>query len=460
MKKTLLLPLTATLALSGCAGSLQGLTSYTASMLCSKVLITGQSAETVYDEDLVLITDGAAGLTTLNVDKDTLSVHSKAFTTSSTAIYRDGVGCTLVGVEGEQALRDQRIPQLSVEPLSDTTPWPYGNAEAISLDGFDYASLRPRAEYHFSEHGDYQVKSSSLAIAYQGQLVYEKYAEGFSPTTPIFGYSLGKTVAALYGGVLVKKELLDIHAPAGLPEWQEDERANITPHHLLTMTSGLQWDEVFDDTSSDLGAVFSQEDLGSFAANRPLVASPGEQYNYSSGSTMILSKVFKNLQGGELEGTYQGLHESLLHKLNMQNTIMQADASGSLGFGAQDLISTYDLARLGQFILQNGQWQGEQLLPENWIDYMSAPVGLTTNLGFDYGSGLWLNTAQDGKAFFPSLPVDTLVGYGLRGQFVIIVPSLKLVIVRTGNTMDMESLQFISEMDQLAADIVNALPQG
>jgi len=173
---------------------------------------------------------------------------------------------------------------------------------------------------------------------------------------------------------------------------------------------------------------------------------------------MILAKVIKNILGGKVAGTYKLLHESLLRKLGMNTAVVQADVSGSLVLGAQELIGTHDLTRLGQFILQNGHWKDEQIIPENWIEYMSTPVGLNTNFGFDYGSGIWLNTAQNGAPFFPSLPSDTLIGYGLRGQFIIMIPSLELVIVRTGSTMDLESLDLIPDIDQLAAKIVDALP--
>lgn len=458
MNKSFALALSGTMLLSGCTGELEGLTGYTASMLCSKVFVGKQSFNTVYNEDLTIITDGAVTLATLDIDGDKKTTQSSALTQSATAIHRDGLGCTLVGETGEQALREQYIPTIPSKVLSNTVPWPYGDQGASDLVSFDYKGLQASVDYHFTEHGDYQIKTSSLAIAYQGQLIYEKYADGVSRNTPIYAFSLGKTIAAIFTGLLVKDNVLDIHTPIKLPEWLGDDREAITPHHLLTMTSGLEWSEVFADPSSDVGVLFIQEDMASFASDKPLVATPGTAYNYSTGNTMILSKVIKNALGGHLAGGYKALHTSLLGKLDMNATIVQTDASGSLALGAQPLIGTYDLARLGQFIMQNGQWHGEQIIPEDWISYMSTPVGLSTNFGFDYGAGLWLNTAQDGNAFFPSLPADTLIGYGLRGQFLIIIPSLQLVIVRTGNTMDLESLQFIPEMDKLAANIVSALP--
>ncbi|MDV7396839.1 hypothetical protein RZS08_35905, partial [Arthrospira platensis SPKY1] len=96
--------------------------------------------------------------------------------------------------------------------------------------------------------------------------------------------------------------------------------------------------------------------MADFAAAKPLAQAPGEAFNYSSGSTLILAQVFKERLGGELAGAYRTLQEKLMHPLGIRQAVVQADASGTLVFGMQDLIATRDLARLGQLILQQGQW--------------------------------------------------------------------------------------------------------
>lgn len=124
----------------------------------------------------------------------------------------------------------------------------------------------------------------------------------------------------------------------------------------------------------------------------------------------------------------------------------------------QDLIGTRDLLRVGQLLLQEGQWNGETILPAGWVDYMRTVVPLPTGFGFEYGAGIWLNGTSGERQFLPSLPADTLIAYGLRGQFIIVVPSLELVIARTGNTLDMKMLGLIPEIDALAATIMTSLP--
>lgn len=458
MKPIKMALIAAPVLLSGCTGSIESLTGYTASMLCSKTFVTGQTPATIMQEDLIKITNGAALLARLEVNRQQRSTRSTLFNVRSTAIYRDGVGCTLVGSEGEAALRAQSLPQIIPEPLAPDLPWPQGAQAPISLTGTDYAAIDAAAAAHFTEHGDFQIKSSSLAVAYRGQLIYEKYAPGFGPDTPIYGFSLGKTMAALMAGILVRDGELDMNAATGLPQWQGDARSSITPHQLLTMTSGLSWSETYDEPTSDANLLFIADDMADFAAAKPLAQAPGEAFNYSSGSTLILAQVFKERLGGELAGAYRTLQEKLMHPLGIRQAVVQADASGTLVFGMQDLIATRDLARLGQLILQQGQWQGQQVLPAGWIDYMSTLTEKPTAFGFEYGAGLWLNGTSSGRSFLPSLPADTLIGYGLRGQFLIVVPSLELVIVRTGNTLDMATLGLIPEVDQLAHTIVAALP--
>jgi CubicO group peptidase (beta-lactamase class C family) len=427
-------------------------------MLCSKVLVGEQDPVKVYDEDLVKITNGMAALAKLNIDTDRLITTSQVLRIKSQALFREGLGCTLAGKNGITELQQQVVPDVPKVSLDSNIPWPLGAGGAVAQAGFDYGSLNSAADYHFTEHGDFQIKTSSLAVSWQGRLIYERYADNVDQDTPIYGFSLGKTMAALFVGSLVQQGVFDVNAPLDLPEWQQDARQNINAHHLLTMTSGLQWSETYDKPTSDANQLFIEEDMGRFAAAKPLVNTPGTNFNYSSGSTMILSMALKQVLGGSLASTHQRLHENLFRPLDINSAVVQADTSGSLVFGMQDLIGTQDLARLGQFLLQNGKWRGQQVIPTNWVEYMSTPVNLPTNFGFDYGVGLWLNTAGNGRPFLPSLPADTLIGYGLRGQFLIVVPSLELVIVRTGNTLDMETLGLIPEVDALAATVIEALP--
>ena len=459
MKQLKLLALGSVIGLTGCTGDIESLTKYTASMLCSKTFVTGQDPVDIYEKDLLQNTEGGAKFTKLDINPDEAYTTSTSLGVKSKALYRPGLGCTLVGDGGVAALKNQQPNVVPPVSLSASAPWPNGTAGTVALSGFDYQALNTAVDYHFTEHADFQIDTASVAVAYQGKLIYERYANDVGPHTPLYGFSMAKTMGTLFAGVLVKQGLLDMDNPVGLAEWQGDGRQFITSHHLLSMTSGLDWDENYDDPSSDGMDIFNQADMGAFAADKSNIYSPGSTFNYSTGDTMIFAKAIKeNIFAGSLANSYSYLHSEFFRKVGINSVTIQADNSGSLVLGMQDLIGTRDLARLGQFMLQNGQWNGQQLIPANWIDYMSTPSGLATKYNIDYGAGIWLNTAQNGNRFFPSLPADTMIGWGMRGQFLLVVPSLDLVIVRMGNSMDRDTFQIVPEIDAIAAAVVNGLP--
>ncbi|MFD2230231.1 serine hydrolase domain-containing protein [Alkalimarinus sediminis] len=448
----------APVVLTGCKGSMESLTGYTASMMCSKTFVTGLDQQTIINEDLNPITNGNARLAKINVDYNNKSVTSSAFTVSKTAVYREGIGCTLVGKNGVDQLASQPYPTIPDAYLENTLPWPLGTAGVSANTTADIAAIDGLAVNHFTEFKPYQVKTSSLAVVHQGKLIYEKYAEGYQYDTPIYGFSVAKTIGVLLTGVLSDQGYMDIHQPLALGVWQQtpnDARNNITAAQLMTMTSGLDFSETYDAPESDANMLFVVDDMATFSAEQPLKHTPGTHFNYSTGDSMVLSQAITNAVGGTLADAHSALHSDLLRKISINNTVVQADGVGNLVFGMQGLIGTRDMARLGLLLQQNGAWQGEQVVSEAWMTFMKTPVTLPNDLGYTYGAGIWLNKDLNGRKFFPSLPEDTLVAFGLRGQFVVVSPSLELVVVRTGSTMD--SYDFIADMDVLLSGIAKAV---
>jgi CubicO group peptidase (beta-lactamase class C family) len=444
------------LVLTGCNGSMESLTGYAASMMCSKTFVTGLDQETIYTEDLIPITDGNVELTNTRIDLSNKSVTSSILNVSNTAVYRDGFGCTLVGEDGVAALLDKTPSAYPHAHLDSQVYWPFGAAGIDPTDAVYDEALTAIVAPHFTEFKEYQVKTHSVAVVHQGRLVYEKYADDYSPDTPIYGFSVAKTVSALFAGVLYDQGLLKLDQPTGLPYWQADNsdiRNAITPRQLLNMTSGLDFDESLVDQESDANLLFVADDMAAFSADQPSKYAPGSDFYYSTGDTMVLSSLLTQLSGGSLEAVYDKLQLDLLQRLNANASIIQSDSAGNLVFGMQGLFGTQDLARLGQLLLNDGAWDGQQLVSPEWISIMSTPVPFSDDLGYTYGAGIWLNSGQHGNKFLPSLPDDTLIAFGLRGQFVIASKSLDMVIVRTGSTMD--AYDFIADMDAFAAQIVN-----
>ena len=453
MKKTIIALSLTPLVLSGCTDSLLSLTGYTASMTCSKTFETGLDWQTIYDQDLNPITQGNVDRADITIDLENKMVTSRSMGVSKTAVYRSGLGCSLVGEEGIDALLNQAYPDRYVDAQPEQS-WPVGQQVEMS-ESADYSQLESLANQHFTEFKSYAVNSHSLAVVQNGKLIFEHYADGYDSNTPIYGFSVTKTIGALFVGSLSDRELLDVNEPLMVPEWQNDARKNITAHHLLTMTSGLDFSETYEDYESDANMLFVVDDMANFSIEQPVMAEPGTVFNYSTGDTMVLSGEIKRLLGGTLEAGKIHLDHNVLSPIGFTDSVIQADSVGNLVFGMQGLITTHDMARLGQFLLQKGRWNEEQVISEDWIEYMSEPVLLSNPLGYSYGAGIWVNSDINGRKFLPSLPNDTLIAFGLRGQFVIVSPSLDLVIVRTGSTLD--AYDFIQDMDELAEGIIQAL---
>jgi len=140
-----------------------------------------------------------------------------------------------------------------------------------------------------------------------------------------------------------------------------------------------------------------------------------------------------------------------MRDISVNNAVVQADGMGTMTFGMQDLISTRDLLRVGQFMLQEGRWNDQEIIPVSWFDYMRTAVTAAmrdeNKLKKSYGAGIWLNHAEPYGKILPSLAEDAYLGLGMRGQYVIVIPSQELVIVRTGTTLDLDSFDYIGDID-------------
>jgi CubicO group peptidase (beta-lactamase class C family) len=451
--------------ITGCKDSQLSLTGYVSSMACSKAFVSGFSRDQINKQDLQLITNGSSKNAEPSINNERQSVSSKILTTQKTAIYRQGLGCTLVGevsgISDESTLRRQVMPDIYTPVLDENSPWPMGKQGVVEgVLPQKYNAINAAADVQFSENKAYQVATHSIAIAHKGQLVYERYAQGISPQTPLYGFSLGKTLATLLAGKLSANGELNVHQPLALQAWQ-DVRADISSHHLLTMTSGLQFDESYEDATSDANMLFVADDMAELSINKAANAPAGQEFKYSTANSLIFAEYLNQRLGG-LENTYTEF-QNLMRQISVNNAVVQADGHGTMTFGMQDLISTRDLLRIGQFMLQKGRWNEQEVIPESWFDYMQTPViasmRVENKLKKSYGAGIWLNLAEPYGKTLPSLPEDAYLGLGMRGQYVIVIPSQELVIVRTGTTLDLDSFDYLNDIDLFSSVVFDQLSE-
>ncbi|MBB1030424.1 serine hydrolase [Dietzia sp. SLG310A2-38A2] len=271
-----------------------------------------------------------------------------------------------------------------------------------------------------------------LVAVHRGELLDEWYADGFGPDTRQLGWSMAKSVAATLVG-RAQQEFPDADLDPAVtdlrPEWT-DERAQISLDDLLRMTSGLEWDEDYDLGTPITQMLFAEPDMAAFAAAQPLAHEPGTFRQYSSGTTNVVCDLLH-----ERTGLGPDMADQLLFgPLGMTSAVLEADASGRSVCSSYLWATPRDWARFGQFTLDDGEVDGRRLLPAGWMEYARTvvPAGGEPE---PYGAQWWLNDARDGSPLrLPGMPADAYWASGHDGQYIVVVPSADLVVVRTGFT--------------------------
>jgi CubicO group peptidase (beta-lactamase class C family) len=271
-----------------------------------------------------------------------------------------------------------------------------------------------------------------IVVLHYGELVAERYAEGFDRNTPLLGWSMTKTLI----GLLVGRELRSFVRPPGslsdpteeanlFPDIWTDDRARITLADLLHMNSGLAWNEGYGSLTDATVMLHERPDFAEFALHSRLVAAPGTEWNYSSGTTNILTEYLSRRAGGN-ENLYARIDTTLGRVA--PSLLIEPDQSGRPVGSSYGWATARDWARLGQLMLQEGQWEGGQLIPAEWFAYMRQPAEGSEGT---YGAQLWL----PGPAM-PSLPPDAFMMRGFQDQRVFVIPSKQLVVARLGHGED------------------------
>lgn len=354
------------------------------------------------------------------------------------AWFTDGFGCTLASER----------PELGEATTIRATGNPFAGAATPASDPQLDAALAGAFGDDLPDFEQAALGTRGVVILKDGALVAERYADGFTASTPQLGWSMSKSVTSLLTGVLVKEGIVALDDDHLRPEWT-DERAAITVDQLLRMTSGLEWDETYDLGTPITRMLYLESDMGGYVASLPLAHTPGTVQQYSSGSTTVLCSVLAERTGLGADLPRQ----KLLGPLGLASAVFEPDAAGTPVCSSYLWASPRDWAAIGQFAMQNGEWNGEQLLPENWMSRSLelAAVDETDDPGFALS---WrTNLMPDGSLRWPELPADAYSANGHDGQRLTIVPSEGVVVVRLGFTPDYGSSESITK---LVADAIAA----
>ena len=411
---------------------------YSAKIACSCTFIGGLDEETIYNKELNF---KPVDLIKFKIDQENKTATASVFGLyPKTAVYRPGLGCALLTeLEVEDAYRiDFKPYEIKHDSLKN---WFETRTKATT------PLLAEAINNAFKEDtpGENRKNTRAVVVLHKGQLIGEQYAPEVDQNTPLLGWSMTKSLTSTLFGMLVDRQKIDIDSKTGIPDWQEDERAQITWRHLLQMNSGLRWKEDYSDLSDAVTMLFNSDAIGQYALSVPAETSPGEVWNYSSGTSNILSSQMRNYFANQTE-YLRFPYDSLFGRIGMYSAVIEADATGDLVGSSYAWATARDWAKIGQLFLQNGKWEGEEIISEDWISFIQEPAAGSDQL---YGGHFWINSGGN----FPNIPLDAYSMNGFHSQRIMIIPSKDLVIVRLGVTYKRADFDFNEWYGQVLAAI-------
>jgi hypothetical protein len=401
-----------------------------ARVLCSGVFVSRRTPAAVLAD---LQVDDLSILQYVDASIDTVAhtVTARALGVERRAVYRAGLGCAL-------ALDSLTPPHL----LGSDPEVATGSSESGGLTptewtvaGHPGAQLDAVVARAFDEPDpQYPRRTRAVVVMQGGRIIAERYAAGIGPDTALAGWSMAKSVMNALVGVLVREGQLAVDAPAPIPEWQRpgDPRAGITLDQLLRMSSGLRFGENQESPRSEvMRMLFGVGDIAEFVTSRDLAFAPGTYWEYSNASSNVISAAIRNVLGDR--ATYLAFpRRALFDPLGMSSAVLETDAAGTFIGSSYMYATARDWARFGMLYLRDGIWNGARILPHGWIDYTRRPA--PADEAKRYGAHFWLEIPLEYAGSDARLPAPALHAAGHEGQFVTILPSHDLVIVRLGRT--------------------------
>ncbi|MDX3969494.1 MAG: serine hydrolase [Bradyrhizobium sp.] len=411
-------------------------TGFVADILCAETFVSGLDIRRNFSEtnDAMPGTSLITWAMDYQVDRVRKDVTVTLFGIGrSHAVYREGLGCTLeqgAAIADVAVPADDRQPALLPEIAGPAIVPPQSPELAAALDRAFAEPARPPYR-----------RTRAVVVMKAGRIIAERYADGIGPETPLLGFSMTKSVISALIGVLVRQGKLRLDGPAPVVAWKDpdDPRHAITVDQLLRHTAGLA---LGSSLQASLGSAFEpvnrmkfvETDMAAYAASIRLETAPGTAWNYHDGNFMILSQLIRNAADGEPADALRFARRELFGPLGMRHVVLQLDGSGTIEGSTEMLASARDWARFGQLYLNDGVAGGKRILPEGWVSYSSSP---TPNAWVGIGAGFWTNQGDSFGAKFRvehGWPRDAFFAKGTIGQYTIVIPSEKLVIVRLGRS--------------------------
>lgn len=436
---------------------------------CNGLFVSNRTLEQIYDQELKV--DGIPLVPQSLVAVDTklrtvvVGIAENDPVPTMRAAHREGLGCIVMAPSQTFADVDD-LPELKMpSPAGDLKdmPWPVGDqAPNKPLPEYvDARALKDAADFTFDRaaHGSPFHITVSLLIVYKGDILFERYAPGFNATTRTRTWSVAKSIANTLIGIAVDQGKLHLDEPLPV-KWaphgdesttKNDPRRKITLRNVLHMSSGLY--PVDNNRCNTVGSClsyFAGANSVEGAVNRGLVQEPGVHWDYENYDTILGIAALRSTLKSQKE-YLEHPRRTLFDRLGMHNTTPGVDRFGNYVMSSQVYTTARDLARLGLLYLNNGVWNGERILSESWVEFVRTPAPSTQDSGREYGGQWWL--PPDDRT---DVPQDAYEMAGHRGQYVTVVPSYDLVIVRRGLDWEPDG-QYFPSWD-LVKRVVKAFP--
>ena len=408
--------------------------------MCNGLFTSNRTLEQVFKQELAFLPQPvgtpSGGDYVVDWERRAVAIGAPGGTPIMRAAFRTGIGCVIMAPD--QTFDDiESLPILDMPPPPGnpaTIAWPDGDftGDAPLPPQVDEAALRAASDWAFNRESPEQV-TLSLIVVHGGRIIHEQYAPDVDMTTRTRTWSTAKSIAVTLIGMLVDQGQMLLDEPLGF-DWypkisskESDPRSAITLRHVLNMSSGLYpLDNAGLEYATGSGlAYWAGASSIHGMRDRGLIREPGTYWDYENYDTLRAVYAMKRALGEERYLKYP--RRALLDRIGMRNTMLSVDRFGDFILSSQVYTNARDLARLGMLYLQGGVWNGERLLSEEWIEFVHTPAPSTANHGNFYGGQWWL--VPDDRT---DVPQDAYSAVGNRGQYVIVVPSHDLVIVRRG----------------------------
>lgn len=417
---------------------------YGAKVAASALFVSGRTLQSVLEEELAADTPRDKALQPIRrfeIDLEGRCVTCTVGQHRATAVATGNLGCTLATDAHPVArLRERGTP---APPNRETVPasvaWPQGDRldPAAFPAGVDRAGLARTLDAAFTEPASGpRVRTRAVVVVHRNQVVAERYADGYRADMPLPGWSMTKSVIVALVGVRIGQGKLDLAAPLPVPEWPKgDARTALRLPDLLAMASGLRWNEDYLDPGSDvLRMLFTSDDHAAVQTCMPSLHPPGSRFLYSSGTTNLVCRILRTTFAEDRE-YWAFPRQCLFEPLCMRTACIETDPSGTFVGSSYGFASARDWARFGMLWANGGMCNGTRIVASEWLSRCAAP---TPSSGGRFGLHVWRDVDPDGSGprerEWQDLPEDLLHFDGHEGQYVVVVPSRALVVVRLGCT--------------------------